>query len=68
MRLCKLYLKIGCYNQLTSDSEERISLIKEDINMRKKLLAVLMTGAMVASFAGSATAVFAKSDDDNKLT
>lgn len=36
--------------------------------MRKKLLAVLMTGAMVASFAGSATAVFAKSDDDNKLT
>ena len=31
--------------------------------MRKKLLAVLMTGAMVASFAGSATAVFAKSDD-----
>lgn len=27
-----------------------------------------MTGAMVASFAGSATAVFAKSDDDNKLT
>lgn len=25
--------------------------------MRKKLLAVLMTGAMVASFAGSATAV-----------
>ena len=36
--------------------------------MRKKLLAVLMTGAMVASFAGSATAVFAKSDHDNKLT
>ena len=36
--------------------------------MRKKLLAVLITGAMVASFAGSATAVFAKSDDDNKLT
>lgn len=36
--------------------------------MRKKLLAVLMTGAMVASFAGSATVVSAKSDDDNKLT
>ena len=34
--------------------------------MRKKLLAVLMTGAMVASFAGSATVVSAKSDDDNK--
>ena len=36
--------------------------------MRKKLLAVLMTGDMVASFAGSAKAFFAKYDDDNKLT
>lgn len=36
--------------------------------MKKKLLAVLLTGAMVASFAGTTTAVYAKGDDDNKLT
>ena len=36
--------------------------------MKKKLLAVLLTGAMVASFVGTTTAVYAKGDDDNKLT
>ncbi len=36
--------------------------------MKKKLLAVLMTGVMAASFAGTATAVSAKSGDDNTLT
>ena len=33
--------------------------------MKKKLLAVLLTGAMVASFVGTTTAVYAKGDDDN---
>ena len=36
--------------------------------MKKKLLAVLMTGIMAASFAGTATVVSADSGDDNKLT
>lgn len=35
--------------------------------MKKKLLAVLMTGIMAASFAGTATSVYA-ADDDNTLT
>ena len=35
--------------------------------MKKKLLAVLMTGIMAASFAGAATTVYA-ADDDNTLT
>ena len=33
--------------------------------MKKKLLAVLMTGVMAASFAGTATVVSADSGDDN---
>ena len=33
--------------------------------MKKKLLAVLMTGIMAASFAGTATVVSADSGDDN---
>ena len=36
--------------------------------MKKKLLAVLMTGVMAASFAGTATVVSADSGDDNTLT
>ena len=36
--------------------------------MKKKLLAVLMTGIMAASFAGTATVVSADSGDDNTLT
>ena len=36
--------------------------------MKKKLLAVLMTGIMVMSFAATTTAVYAKGDDDNTLT
>ena len=35
--------------------------------MRKKLLAVLMTGIMAMSFAATTTAVYAKGDDDNIL-
>ena len=36
--------------------------------MKKKLLAVLMTGIMAMSFAATTTAVYAKGDDDNTLT
>ena len=36
--------------------------------MKKKLLAVLLTGVMAASFAGTATVVSADSGDDNTLT
>lgn len=36
--------------------------------MKKKLLAMLMTGIMVMSFAATTTAVYAKGDDDNTLT
>ena len=36
--------------------------------MKKKLLAVLMTGIMIRSFAATTTAVYAKGDDDNTLT
>ena len=36
--------------------------------MKKKLLAVLLTGVMAASFAGTATVVSADSRDDNTLT
>ena len=35
--------------------------------MKKKLLAVLMTGIMAMSFAATTTAVYAKGDDDNTL-
>ena len=36
--------------------------------MKKKLLAVLLTGVMAASFAGTTTVVSADSGDDNTLT
>ena len=36
--------------------------------MKKKLLAVLMTGIMAMSFSGTTTVVYANGDDDNTLT